>query len=84
MDLHVAEPPGGQRAETEQRKRADAERHQVGPVVETELRGDGADRGRENQQEHVVDRVTGVQQHGHEAREPVGTGGSVGEGSHGA
>ena len=58
----VAQPSGRQRAQAEQHERADAVGHQVFPAREAEVGGDGADRGGEDQQEHVVDRMGDVEQ----------------------
>ena len=58
----VAEPPGRQRADAEQEERADAVRHQRFPAREPEVRGDGGYRRREDQEEHVVERVSDVEQ----------------------
>jgi hypothetical protein len=59
----VAEPSGGQRTQPEHRERADTVRHQVLPAREPEIGGDRCDCRRENQQEHVVERMRHVQQH---------------------
>ncbi len=65
----VAQPSRGQRAQPEHRERADAVRHQVFPAREPEVRGDRRHRGREDQQEHVVDRVRHVQQQHRRSRQ---------------
>ncbi len=58
----VAEAARRQRAQTEQRERAHAVGHQVLPAREAEVGGDRANGRREDQQEHVVDRVRHVEQ----------------------
>ena len=58
----VAQPSRGQRSQAEQREGADAIGHQVLPARNAEIGGDGADRGREDQQEHVVERMRDVEQ----------------------
>ena len=58
----VAQAARRQRAQAEQHERADAVGHQRFPVGETEIGGDRRDRRREDQQEHVVDRVRDVEQ----------------------
>ena len=55
-----AAPPAATQAE--QHERTDAVRHQRFPVGETEIGRDRADRRRENEQEHVIERVRDVEQ----------------------
>ena len=61
----VAQPAGGQRAQAEQQEGADAIGHQVFPACEAEVACDRRDRGGEDQQEQVVQRVGEVEQQGH-------------------
>ncbi len=58
----VAQPARRNGAQAEQQERRGAVGHQLLPRREAEVRGDHRNRGGEDQQEHVVDRVRDVEQ----------------------
>ena len=57
----VTEAPGRQRTQAEQHERTHAVGHQRFPVGKAEFDSDRSHRGRENEQEHVVERVRNIE-----------------------
>jgi hypothetical protein len=68
----IAQPPGRDRAEPEERESAHAVGHEVRPVCIAEFDGDRPDGGGKDQEKHVVYAVACVQQEFHEGASPCG------------